>query len=464
MRAPSIRTIAGAPPDAGEERIMETRNAVSRREAIATVGAMGASLATGITPVHAETISPARKRVGAGDKLVLGLIGCGGMGANDMKQLIKKPEVQIAALCDVDKNRMPNDIKTVTDKYGKAPDLYSDYRKMLERKDIDGVIIGTPDHWHALNLIHALEAGKDAYCEKPISHDITEARSMANAAKYHKKIVQVGTWQRSTVEFTTAVDYVRSGKLGKLAKIHCWKIEERGAGRGVQAPVPPNLDFEMWTGPAAAFPYMANHVHNAWRWFRNTGTGKTGDWGVHMIDIGLLGASKDTDLVMPVEVAAFGGKFTFIDDDRDMADTVQAIMRFKDPDLLLHWETGKDQPGRPDHGTEFVSTDGKTLRVWRGGLKLFDNYGEEIPLERGTPTNDHWQNWVDCVKSREQPRSNIASMAQTTMVCHLINVALEAQESVAFSKEKMDIVSKAGKNSIFYHRQYRAPWKLPIYK
>src|SRR5258708_3116648 len=132
-------------------------NQVTRRELFGRAGAIGAGLAaSGILPVHSETTSNPR-RVGAGDKLVLGLIGCGGMGANDMRQLMKKPEVQIAALCDVDKNRMPNDITAVTEKYSKAPELFGDYRKMLERKDIDAVIIGTPDHWHALNLIHALE-------------------------------------------------------------------------------------------------------------------------------------------------------------------------------------------------------------------------------------------------------------------------------------------------------------------
>ncbi len=439
------------------------QESISRRELLGGAGLTGAGLMAGILPVHAERTS-SRRRVGANDKLVIGLVGCGGMGAVDMGKLMEKPEVQVAALCDVDKNRMPNDIKSVTAKYGKAPDLYGDYRKMLERKDIDAVIVGTPDHWHALVLINAVEAGKDAYCEKPISHDITEAKSMAAAVKHFNKIVQVGTWQRSTDVFTNALNYVKSGKLGKIVKVRAWKVEERGAGRGVVTTPPPNLDFDMWTGPAAAFPYQANHVHNAWRWFKNTGTGKTGDWGVHMIDIGLLGMSEGTDLVMPTEVCAFGGKFSFVDDDRDTPDTVEAIMRFKDPNFLLQWETGRDQPGKPDHGTEFVSADGKTLQVSRGGWSIMDPKGDPIPKERIPATNDHWQNWLDCVKSREQPRSNIASMAQTTITCHLINVALEAGESIQFSKEKMDIVGKTGKNSIYYSREYRKPWKLPIYK
>jgi predicted dehydrogenase len=436
---------------------------ISRREALGRAGLIGAGLAAGILPVHAEPVSRPRK-VGANDKLVIALIGCGGMGANDMRQLMDKPEVQVAALCDVDKSRMPKDIKDVTTKYGKAPDLYGDYRMMLERKDIDAVIIGTPDHWHALNLIHAVEAGKDAYCEKPISHDINEAKTMDAAVKHYKKIVQVGTWQRSTSQFTSAINYIRSGKLGKIVRARAWKTEERGAGHAKSTTPPASLDFDMWTGPAAAFPYADNRVHNNWRWFFNTGTGKTGDWGVHMVDIALLGMSKDTDLVMPTEVSAYGGKWIYTDDDREAPDTVSAVMRFQDPDFLLTWETGKDEIDRPDHGTEFISADGRSVRVWRGGWNITDPKGELQPKERTPATNDHWQNWVDCVKSREQPRSNLASMAQTTITCHLINIALLSDEPVRWSKEKMDIEGKAGKHSIYYAREYRKPWKLPIYR
>src|SRR5690349_5285541 len=195
------------------------------------------------------------------------------MGAVDMRQLMEKPEVQIAALCDVDKNRMPNDINEVTKKYGKAPDLYSDYRKMLDRKDIDAVIIGTPDHWHALNLIHAVQAGKDSYCEKPLSHNIVEVVAMAAAVKKYDRVVQCGTWQRSTKEFTDAIDYVRSGKLGRVVLCRAWNSDGFRAGRQSPSTPPSSLDYEMWTGPAALLPYAPNHVHFNWRWFMNYGGG-----------------------------------------------------------------------------------------------------------------------------------------------------------------------------------------------
>lgn len=437
-------------------------NDLSRRTFIGAAAAVGAGLAADVVPAPAAR--GARRAVGANDKLVLGLIGCGGMGAHNMRALMEKPEVEVAALCDVDEARMPGDIKNVTEKYGKAPTLYRDYRKMLERKDIDAVIIGTPDHWHALNLIHAVEAGKDAYCEKPISHSIVEAKSMAAAVRRFGRIVQVGTWQRSTPEFTNAVAYVRAGKLGKVVLARAWKTDPFAVGNVAPTTPPAGLDYDFWTGPAAMLPYAPNHVHGNWRWFLNYGSGMTGDWGVHMMDIALLGLSADTDLAMPTEVTSYGGRLAYPTDDRTAPDTVQSLMRFAKPDVMLHWQTGRDFPGRPDHGTEFVSAEGKTLRVWRGGWHVMDPSGELIPPERVEPTNDHWQNWLDCVKSREQPRSHLASMAQTTIVCHLANCSLLAGSTVRWDKAKNDIVGRAGKDALCYAREYRKPWKLPIYK
>lgn len=439
---------------------------ISRREFLGRAGvgaAAGASLAAGILPVHAETISKPRREM-KNSNVVLGLIGCGGMGAANMRTLMKKQNVEVAALCDVDDSRMPGDIKDVEEAYSKKPLIFKDYRKMLERKEINAVIVGTPDHWHALCLINAVEAGKDAYCEKPISHDITEAKSMDAAVKHFKKIVQVGTWQRSTTEFTDALAFVRAGKIGKVVVTRAWMTDTARPGKIVEALIPSSLDYDFWTGPAAMMPYSANHVHGNWRWWLNYGTGMTGDWGVHMMDIALLGMSPNTDLPMPTEVTTYGGKWFAVDDDRTAPDTFQTIMRFKDPEFVLHWQTGRDFPGKPDHGTEFVGADGRTVRVWRGGWKVFDPSGKELPKEESPATNDHWDNWLECLKSREQPRSNLASMAQTTIVCHLANCSILAGETVHWDKKTMDIVGKAGKETGSYSREYRKPWKLPVYK
>ncbi len=403
---------------------------------------------------------------GANNRIVLGLIGCGGMGAANMRNLMGKQGVEVAALCDVDTSRMGGDINAVEKKYGRKPELFKDYRKMLERKDIDAIIVGTPDHWHALNLIHTVEAGKDSYCEKPISHNFVEARSMANAVAYHKKIVQVGTWQRSGKEFTDAISFVRAGKLGsKIVMARAWRTDGSKVGNDRPSAVPASLDYDMWIGPAKMVPYKSNHVHGNWRWFLNTGTGMTGDWGVHMLDIALLGLSPNNeDLVMPTTVSAYGGKLAYPTDDRTAPDTVEAIFKFENPDVVMTWSTGRDYANRPDCGVEWVGADGRCVRCWRGGWSVHEASGEPMDKEESPAVNDHWQNWLDGVRTRQQTRSSLASMAKTTMVCHLANIAYLSSETIRFDRSKMDLVGKAGKNTTSYFREYRKPYTLPIYK
>jgi len=449
--------------------VRNQREELSRRDflgrtgqGIAAAGLGWAASTLGIPPVEADPVKP-RKKPMQNDKIVLGLIGCGGMGPFNMRTLMQKPEVEVAALCDVDSSHLPANVAEVEKQYGKAPQTYSDFRRLLERKDIDAVIIATPDHWHALPLITACEAGKDVYCEKPISHDIAEAKAMNAAVKRFNRIVQVGTWQRSRPEFVSAIAFVRAGNIGPITTVRAWKTDEAQPGHSEPATPPDSLDYDFWTGPAAFLPYAPNHVHYNWRWFLNYGSGMTGDWGVHMMDIGLLGMSKDTDLVMPVEVSSVGGKLAFPDNDRTAPDTVLSIMRFKDPDFIMSWETGRNHEDRPDHGTEFIGADGRSVMVWRGGWKVRDKEGKELPKEEAPPTSDHWQNWLDCIKSREQPRSNLASMAQTTIVCHLANASVLAKQSIRWDKDRMDIAGSAGKNTQSYSRPYRRPWRLPVY-
>jgi len=436
----------------------------TRRQFIVRTGAVAAVGAAAPFMRIADAASLKGISKSPNDKLVIGLIGCGGMGAANMRSLMGFEDVEVAALCDVDDNRVTNDYRDVEKKYGRKPDVYKDYRKILDRKDIDAVIVGTPDHWHALVLIHACEAGKDSYCEKPISHNIVEAVSMAEAAKQHKRVVQCGTWQRSTREFTDAIDYIRSGKLGKIVLCRAWIEDGFHAGRQQPTEPPKGLDYDMWVGPAEFVPYQSNRCHFNWRWFMNFGGGMSTDWGVHMMDIALLGMSKDQDLVMPTSVSAVGGRRAILDDDRNAPDCMDAIYDFKDHDFSMHWSIGRDHPGKEGHGTEFVSADGRTLRVWRGGWKVLDPGGKELPKESAAPPPNHWRDFVDCVKSRSKPRADIGSVAQTTIVCHLSNVALSSGEIVKWDAAKHDIAGKAGKNCLAYHRPYRKGYKLPEYK
>ncbi len=417
----------------------------------------GASAVAGMAMLPG-TAHGMRRIQGANDKIVLGLIGCGGQGAWNMRVLMGHPEIEVAALCDVDTRRIPNDYNDVTKKYDRKPEIFHDYRKMLERKDIDAVIIGTPDHWHALNFIHACEAGKDVFQEKPLSHNIVECLAMAKVHRQTKRVVQCGTWQRSNREFTDSIAYVRAGKLGNVTQCRAWISDSFQAGNVQPSTAPIEFDYDFWLGPAAATPYYANRVHWNWRWFINTASGLSGDWGVHMMDIALLGMSQSQDLVMPTEVSAYGGRWAYPKDDRTAPDTTEALFRFEKPNWVLHWSVLRDHPGKPGHGTEFVSADGRTLRVWRGGWVLLDPDGKEMPKEESEPVGDHWRDWIDCMKTRATPRADLQSVAQTTIMCHLVNASLMSGQTVRWDKSRMDIIGKTGKDTLAYHREYRKPW------
>jgi len=274
----------------------------------------------------------------------------------------------------------------------------------------------------------------------------------------------VGTWQRSTKEFTDAIEFIRSGKLGKIVLCRAWITDTAHVGHEAAGTAPQGLDYDYWVGPAKMTPYASNHVHFNWRYFMNTGGGMSTDWGVHMIDIALLGMSKDQDLVMPEVISAVGGQYAILGEDRDAPDTLEAVYKFKDPDFILQWSILRDHPSKPGHGTEFVSADGKTLRVWRGGWVVLDADGKELPKEESPDVGSHWRNFLDCVKSRQKPRADLASVAQTTMVCHLANMAASSGQTLHWDKSRMDLVGSAGKHEIGYAREYRSPWKLPSYK
>jgi predicted dehydrogenase len=396
---------------------------------------------------------------GANERVVMGLIGCGGMGRENMKHFLDLG-ISIAAICDVDDKHLDRASDEVTKKGQPAPKRYKDFRKLLEQKDINAVIIGTPDHWHAIPFIAACEAGKDIYCEKPISHSFVEAKAMLSAARHFKPVVQVGTWQRSMNHFQKAIEYVQSGKMGTVNICRAWITgQDKSMGHQTPQAAPASLDYDMWLGPAPKRPYQPDRCHYTWRWFFDYGGGLMTDWGVHMIDIVLLAMRED-----PTRVATSGGKFT-MDDDRDTPDTMQAIYQF--PKFTMNWEyrfnNQRGIDGGRNHGSEFIGSKG-TLIVDREGYQFFPNgdpKNVEPPPKLERTESTHWQNFLDCVKTRETPRSGIESMAKTTMLCHLGNISYECGKTVQWDAEKQDIINHGDvKHCISYEREYRKAWKL----
>lgn len=489
-----------------DDRFDEASDALTRRAWLERTGRLAAGLGLGLAGVgalggketglgraaHAYQNPTAPQapagRAGANDTVVLALIGCGGMGRNNMRGLMNKPGVTIGAVCDPDDRHMAAAVADVTKANKPAPAQIKDFRKVLERKDIDGVIIGTPDHWHALPTIMACQADKEVFCEKPISHNIHEGRVMVDAARKHNKVIQVNTWQRSTQHFVDAIDYVRSGKIGKVAVCRAWKVQDpKAAVMGRQQPkTPPSeLDYDLWVGPAEKVAYQDNRCHYNFRWYFNYAGGMTGDWGVHMMDIVLLGMSADNNLVMPRRVSSYGGKmFTGADDDRTTPDTQMAIFEFPGsagsravpPEgWLLQWEVhvGPQTPGNGldggrDHGSLFIGTEGRVL-VDRSGWTITDKDGKPVekPASQRSvggnngPSN-HQVDWLECLKTRQQPRADIASMHQTTTVCHLANLAYLHGGAIEWDAAKEEVTNdRDAMELVVYRREYRKPWSLP---
>ncbi len=428
----------------------------TRRHFLGQTGAITGGLGLGLAlnsalPTHS---------LGANDRITFGLIGCGSMGRENLRHFLQMADVAVAGVCDVDESHLDRAVADVTKTGRPAPKRFKDFRRLLDQKEIDAVIIGTPDHWHALIFIAACEAGKDIYCEKPISHNLREAKAMVTAAQHFKRVVQIGTWQRSMKHFQDAIQFVRSGKMGNINVCRAWMFYPlRDIGRQQPQNPPTGLDWDFWLGPAPKRPYQPNRCHENWRWFFETGGSLMSDWGVHMIDIVLL-AMGEAD---PLSVMAAGGKLV-CGDDRDTPDTLHAVYRF--PKWVLNWEhrfnNTRGLDGGKDHGAEFIGDEG-TLIVDRAGYQFYPLAPEELPKCEWKESS-HWQNFIDSIRTRAKTASDIESMAKTTMVCHLGNIALQSGKVLHWDAQKQDVANHADvKHCISYQREYRSPWKLKLY-
>lgn len=442
---------------------------ITRREFVSTVNKT--SLGLGLGALALPAMSHGRV-LGANERIHMGLIGCGSMGTHNMKNALAEG-AQVLAVCDVDAGRMRAAAEEVTMANQEKPEQLKDFRKLLERKDIDAVIIGTPDHWHALPFIAACESGKDIYCEKPLAHDIRESRAMANAAGHFERVAQIGTWHRSVQHFVDAIDFVRSGKLGKIAVCRAWILSDMGSiGKARPQKPPQELDWDFWLGPAPYAEYRPNRCHFNWRWFMDYGSGLSGDWGVHVIDIVLLGMQQWS----PKAVDAMGGKLVY-DDDRTTPDTLCAIYEFDG--FTMTWELRfgnvRGLDGGRDHGAEFIGTNG-TLIVDRSNWQVFPEKdklkdGDSPTTRNALPSKGkdairaHMANFLECMKTRQKPRSDADSMHQTTTACLLSNVALFAGRRLHWDGEKEVITGDpAAMEALSFQREYRAPWKLTNYE
>ncbi|MBO5742000.1 MAG: Gfo/Idh/MocA family oxidoreductase, partial [Bacteroidaceae bacterium] len=309
------------------------------------------------------------KQVGANDKIRIGLIGCNGMGFSNLTSFLRNSEVECIALADIDQGVLDRRAAEVEKIQGKKPaGIYKDWRHLIDNKDVDVVIVGTPDHWHCLQMVAACEAGKDVYCEKPLGNSIEECNIMIRAAEKYNSVVQVGQWQRSDPHWQDAMNFLHSGQIGKVRTVRVFSYQGWCPSIPVKpdGTVPPGVDYDMWLGPAPKRPFNPNRFHFTFRWFWDYAGGLMTDWGVHLLDYALYGMN----VTAPQSIMASGGKFGYPDDACETPDLLQTVYTFKDFTVMWDHAIGIDDGayGRT-HGLGFVGENG-TLVVDRGGWEV----------------------------------------------------------------------------------------------
>jgi predicted dehydrogenase len=391
----------------------------------------------------------------ASEKVRVGVIGVRGRGTDLAREFARNKESEVVALCDIDDAAFAKAVKEVEKIGGKAPRTEKDYRRLLDDKSIDAIAIATPDHWHALLTVLGCQAEKDVYCEKPVSHNIVEGRRMVQAARKYNRVVQAGTQRRSYGYVKEAVEYARSGALGKVGMARAWIHQKRKSiGHGKPGPVPEGVDYAMWQGPAPDRPFMANRFHYNWHWFWNWGTGELGNNGIHGLDVARWGLGVEA----PVAVTSGGGKYVF-DDDQEVPDT--QIVTWEFPDACLVWEHrmwSKHGTENASFGIAFYGDDG-TLLIDDKGWRVED--GKEAG---GKPTpggmSDHIGNFLECVKSRSKPNAEIEIGHMSTRLCHLGNIAHRLGRKLTFDGVTETFPNDAEANKLL-GREYSSRIEMP---
>jgi predicted dehydrogenase len=410
-------------------------------------------------------------RVPPSDQVRVGVIGVNGMGFNDLGSILKIPEVECVALCDVDASVLHRRAGQLEKQIGVRPALYGDFRRLLEDPDIDAVIIGTPDHWHCLIMTMACEAGKDVYVEKPLANSIGECGLMVAAAERYGTVVQAGQWQRNGAHWSDAAAYVQSGEIGRIRLVKAWAYQ--GWMRAIpvkpDGPVPEGVDYDMWLGPAPARPFNPNRFHFNFRWFWDYAGGLMTDWGVHMIDM-VHYAMGDAG---PKGVAANGGKFAYPDDASETPDTLQATFEFDDYSMLWEHATGIDLgPYGRNHGVAFIGNRGTVVadrQKWEVIPESEEIDGRlsylTIPMPVQQRRDDggldaHMVNFVECIKTREQPKCSAAVAARAAVTAHLGNIAFKTGRRLTWDDATQSFPDDPEANSVLWPK-YRSPWRLP---
>jgi len=401
------------------------------------------------------------KKIKTDDRLNVALIGCNSMGWANLKDFLANKNVVCIGLCDIDENVLNKRSNDLEQRFGQKATLYRDYRLMLENRDIDAVIIGTPDHWHCLQFVDAIRAGKDVYCEKPLANSIAECDAMTAIAASSAQVVQIGQQQRSSLLWKEMIDYLHAGYLGTISRVKIWaNFSYAALPKQPDAPAPSGVNYNFWLGPAQTRPFNPNRYHAAWRMFWDYGGGLLTDWGVHLLDMGLWAMNMQA---MPLETKAAGGKFLYPDGAHETPDTLTVEYRF--PDFIMEWENngGSDAAyfGK-NYGLMFQGSNGR-LVANREGWEVYPER-QRTPAESLRPTDNehlaHVQNFIECVKSRNK---HTACTVENASLCakyaHLGNISARTGMSLVYDDTKHEFEQTAANR--FLKPEYLNGWTFP---
>lgn len=392
-----------------------------------------------------------RKTVAANDRIRVAVIGAGTRGSTLISRCRSFPQVELTAVCDVDGRRAEEAVTAA----GNRPPTCRDFRDLLSRRDIDAFVIATPDHWHALIAIPALKAGKDVYCEKPLSLTIAEGRAIVQAARRHGRILQVGSQQRSEEpQFHLACELVRNGRLGKLKTIHALVGSNPVGGPFSPATAPPELDWELWLGPAPKADYIVERCRG-WRGWYEYGGGRLTDWGAHHLDIAQW--ALDMDAGGPVAIEATGASPSVEPECYNIHPTFQVTYTYANRVTV---RCTSDQ-----NGVRFDGEDGRWIFVSRARnpVKASDAGIVTEPLTQDAVrlpmVTDHFGNFLDCVRSRQPPLCDVAIGHRSATVCHLGVIALRSGKRLRWDASREEFIGDADAKA-WLSRPMRPPWKL----
>lgn len=430
-----------------------------------TMASLAAShIATGAAKV-AKAVASERVRVG--------VMGAGGRALSLIQTFASNPEVDIVAIADVDESKLGPGVTAAAKLQGREPRVEKDFRRLIDNKTIDALVIGTPDHWHAIPTILACQAGKDVYVEKPDSHNIVEGMRMVAAMRRHNRIVQMGSQHRSTIRLQSAMEFVQSGKLGKVHVAKAWESTKQGAiGFPKDSEPPTGVDYDMWIGPATKRPFNVNRFHGKWRWLYDFGTGDLGNDGVHRLDMAVAllqsacTAQGEKPVGLPTTVFANGGKWHF-DDAQEFPDTMQVNYQFGTGmnSKLLTYEMRIWAPysylGEPEGSAVFgdrgylVIGNNRWLAYGRGGEVLGQAEGD-------SHEKPHVQNFIDCIKSRAKPFCDLETVGHpASVLCHAGNISARVGRMLTLDPASESFVGDAEANELRVRKEYRKPWLLP---